>query len=50
MTKECILSRFRVRLVYLNKVRAVKRRDSQLQKMMFEVQQGQSGKLVRDSC
>ena len=40
--KECILPRFIVRLVYLNKVRAAKRRDSQLQKMMVEVQQGQS--------
>ena len=40
--KECILPRFIVRLVYLNKVRAAKRRDSQLQKMKFEVQQGQS--------
>ena len=31
VTKECILSRFRVRLLYLNKVKAAKRRDSQLQ-------------------
>ena len=42
VTKECILSRFRVRLVYLNKVIAAKRRDSQLQRMMLGVQQGQS--------
>ena len=42
VSMECILSQFRVRFVYLNKVKAAKRRDSQLQKMMFEVQQGQS--------
>ena len=35
--------------MYLNKVKAAKRRDSQLQKMMFEVQQGQSWDFMIDS-
>ena len=49
VTKKCILSRFRVRLVYLDRVKAAQRRDLQLQKFMFDVQQGQSRDFVIDS-
>ena len=38
VTKKCILSRFRVRLVYLDRVKAVQRKDPRLQKFMFDVQ------------
>ena len=39
-TEKCILSPFRVRLVYLDRVKAAQRRDLQLQKIMINVQQG----------
>ena len=42
VTNKCILAQFRVRSVYLEKVKAAQRRDPQLQKISFEVQQGQS--------
>ena len=32
VTKKCILSRFKVRLVYLDRVKAAQRKDSQLSK------------------
>ena len=42
VTKKCLLAQFRVRSVYLDRVKAAQRRDPQLQKILFEVQQGQS--------
>ena len=49
MTKKCILAQFRVRSVYLDRVKAVQRRDPQLQKIIFDVQQGQSREFVIDN-
>ena len=49
MTKKCILAQFRVRSVYLDRVKAVQRRDPQLQKIMFDMQQGQSSEFVIDN-
>ena len=40
VTKKCLLAKFRVRSVYLDKVKAAQRRDSSLQKILLEVQQG----------
>ena len=48
-TKKCILSQFKVRSVYLDRVKAAQKRDFQLQKFMFEVQQGQSRDFVIDN-
>ena len=48
VTKKCILAQFRVRSVYLDRVKAAQRRDPQLQKIMYEVQQGQSRDFVVD--
>ena len=42
MTTKCILAQFKVRSVNLDRVKAAQRRDPQLQKISFEVQQGQS--------
>ena len=42
VTNKCILAQFRVRSVYLENVKVAQRRDPQLQKISFEVQQGQS--------
>ena len=39
MTEKCFLAQFRVRSAYLDRVKATQRRDPQLQKIMFEVQQ-----------
>ena len=41
VTKKCLLAQFRVRSVYLDIVKAAQRRDPQLQKIIFEVQQDQ---------
>ena len=49
VTKKCILAQFRVRSVYLDRVKAAQRRDPQLQKIMFEVQRGQSRDFVVNS-
>ena len=49
MTKKCLLTQFRVRSVYLDRVKAVQRRDPQLQKIMFDVQQGQSREFMIDN-
>ena len=38
MIKKCILAQFRVRSVYLDRVKAAQGRDPQLQKIKFEVQ------------
>ena len=38
LAKKCLLAQFRVRSVYLDRVKVAPRRDSQLQKIMFEVQ------------
>ena len=48
VTKKCLLAQFRIWSVYLNRVKAAQRRDSQLQKIIFEVQQGQSRDIVID--
>ena len=42
VTKKCILVQFRVRSVYLDRVKVAQRRDPQLQKIMIDMQQGQS--------
>ena len=49
VAKKHLLSHFIVRSVYLNRVKATPRRDPQLQKSMFEVQQGQSQDFMIDS-
>ena len=41
VTKKCLLAQFRVQSEYLDRVKAAQRRDPQLQKILFEVQQGQ---------
>ena len=38
VTKKCLIAQFRVRSVYLDRVKAAQRRDPQLQRIMFEVQ------------
>ena len=38
VVKKCLLAQFRVRSVYLDRVKATQRRDSLLQKILFEVQ------------
>ena len=48
VTKKCILAQLRVQSVYLDRVKAAQRRDPQLQKIMYEVQQGQSRDFVVD--
>ena len=37
VTKKCLLAQFRVRSVYLDRVKAAQRRDPQLQKIMYDV-------------
>ena len=49
VTKKCILAQFRVRSVYLDRVNAGQSGDLQLQKIRFEVPQGQSQDFVIDS-
>ena len=49
VTKKCILAQFRVQSVYLDRVKAAQSRDPQLQKIRFEVQQGQSQDFMIDS-
>ena len=49
VAKNCLLAQFRVRLVYLDRVKATQRRDPLLQKILFEMQQGQSRVLVIDN-
>ena len=49
VTKKCILAQFRVQSVYLDRVKAAQRRDPQLQKIRFEVQQGQSRNFMIDN-
>ena len=49
VTKKCILAQFRVRSVYLDRVNAAQSGDLQLQKIRFEVPQGQSQDFVIDS-
>ena len=46
VTKKCLLDQFRVRSVYLDRVKAAHKRDPQLQKILFEVQQRQSQDFV----
>ena len=38
VTKKCLLAQFRVRSVYLDRVKVAQIRDTQLQKILFEVQ------------
>ena len=40
VVKKCLLAQFRVRSVYLGRDKAAQRRDSSLQKILLEVQQG----------
>ena len=49
MTKKYVLTQFRVRSVYLDRVNAAQSRDPQLQKISFEVPQGQSQDFMIDS-
>ena len=37
VTKKCLIAQFRVRSVYLDRVKAAQRRDPQLQKIMYKV-------------
>ena len=46
VSKKCLIAQFRVRSVYLDRVKAARRRDLQLQKIKYEVQQGQSRDLL----
>ena len=48
VTKKCLIAQFRVQSVYLDRVKAAQRRDPQLQKIMYKVQQGQSRDFVVD--
>ena len=48
MTKKCLVAQFRVRSVYLDRVKAAQRRDPQLQRIMCEMQQGKSTEFVVD--
>ena len=41
VTKMCLIAQFRVRSVYLDRVKEAQRRDPQLQKIIYDVQQGQ---------
>ena len=49
VTKKCLLAQFRVRSAYLDRVKSAQRRDLQLQKILFVVQQGQSRDFAIDS-
>ena len=49
VTKKCLLAQFKVRSVYLDRVKTAQRRDPQLQKILFVVQQGQSRDFAIDS-
>ena len=40
VTKKCLVAQFRVRSVYLDRVKAAQRKDPQLQRIIFEVQHG----------
>ena len=46
MANKCLLTQIRVRSVYLDRVKAVQRRNPLLQKILFEVQQCQSRDFV----
>ena len=48
VTKKCLIAQFRVRSVYLDRVKAAQRRDPQLQKIMHEVQQDKSRDFMVD--
>ena len=48
VTKMCLIAQFRVRSVYLDRVKAAQKRDPQLQKIMYDVQQGQSRDFIVD--
>ena len=48
MTKKCLVAQFKVRSVYLDRVKAAQRRDPQLQRIMLEVQQGKLAEFVVD--
>ena len=48
VTKKCIIAQFRVQSVYLDRVKAAQRRDPQLQKITYDMQQGQSRDFVID--
>ena len=48
VTKKCLIAQFRVRLVYLDRVKAAQRGDPQLQKIMYDVQQGQARDFIVD--
>ena len=48
VTKKCLVAQFKVRLVYLDRVKAAQRRDPQLQRIMLEVQQGKSTEFLVD--
>ena len=49
VTKKGTLAQFRVRSVYLDRVKITQKSDPQLQKIMFDVQQGQSRDFMIDS-
>ena len=49
VTKKCLLAQFRVRSVYLDRIKAAQRRDPQLKKILCEVQQDQSRGLVLEN-
>ena len=38
VTKKCLVAQFKVRSVYLDRVKAAQKKDPQLQRIMFEVQ------------
>ena len=48
VTKKCLVAQFRVRSVYLDRVKAAQRKDPQLQRIMFEVQQGKATEFMVD--
>ena len=49
VTQRCILAQFRARSVYLDIIKAAQSKDPPLQKIRFEVQQGQSQYFMIDS-
>ena len=48
VTKKCLLAQFKLRLEYLDSVKEAQRRDPQLQKILFKVQQCQSRDFIVD--
>ena len=48
MTKKCVVAKFRVRLVYLDRVKVAQGKDPQLQKILLEVKQGKLAEFVVD--